>query len=132
MRPTLRDAVLTSLIVLSGCAAPTATRRAVTATPDFTATPAPTPTPAQALNPDHLWVVSDAPSRQVIVASPEGDVTAVALPLNEGQTASELAASPNGRHLAYLVWNSATEQSGIAMWNLSEPFARLIVQPLPG
>src|SRR5574341_796643 len=129
---TLRDIALILALMLSGCAAPTATPRTITSTPDFTATPPPTPTPAQALNPDALWIASDAPSRQVIVASPDGDVTSISLPLNEGQTASEMAASPDGHYLAYIVWNSDIEQYGIAMWNLAEPFARLIVQPLPG
>lgn len=118
---------------LAGCAGGAVeTPYTITATPDFTPTPRPSPTPAQALNPDHLWITSDAHSEEVLGVSPDGAVTRVRLPLNEGQSGSELTASPDGRYLAYLVWNDQTEQHGIAMWNLAEANARLIMQPLPG
>ncbi len=68
----------------------------------------------------------------VAAVGADGSVKRVRLPLNEGQTASDLAAARDARHLFYLVWNTDGSQHGIASWNLDEPNARFIVLPLPG
>jgi hypothetical protein len=103
-----------------------------TPTPSFTATPVLTPTPQPALPPDHIWVSVEGKANSVLSVPVEGEPTRVWLPLNEGQQASDVIASRDGSTLAYLVWNADDTQRGIAVWNLLEPNARLIAQPLPG
>jgi dipeptidyl aminopeptidase/acylaminoacyl peptidase len=105
-----------------------------TATPEPSPTPAPTaiPTPAYYLDPDRLWVGLDGPANVMMTISMDGETDLVSIPLNEGQQASDLAASRDGRYLAYLVWNASREQHGIASWNLSGPNAKLVAKPEPG
>lgn len=105
-----------------------------TATTAPSPVPSSTPEPQPVLDPNALWIAADSPSTSVLVVEPiTGSVTRVPLPLNEGQEASDIVASPEGRFLAYLVWDDdGTVQHGIASWNLREPNARLITQPLPG
>lgn len=91
-----------------------------------------TPTPPSALPHDHIWIGFDGLSNAVLTVSPSGEVSTLALPLNEGQQASEMTASADGSTLAYLVWNTEGQQHGIAAWNLTEPNARLVAQPLSG
>jgi hypothetical protein len=94
--------------------------------------PTPEPVPAQALNPDHVWVGVEGEAAMVADVSPDGEITVVDIPLNEGQQASSLTASRDGSHLAYLVWDADGQQHGIATWDLGEPNARLAATPLPG
>jgi dipeptidyl aminopeptidase/acylaminoacyl peptidase len=105
-----------------------------TATPEPSPTPAPTaiPTPAYYLDPDRIWVGLDGPANVMMTISMDGETDLVSIPLNEGQQASDLAASRDGRYLAYLVWNASREQHGIASWNLSGPNAKLVAKPEPG
>lgn len=99
-----------------------------------TLTPAPTltPTPPSALPRNHIWIGFDEPSNVVLTVSSAREVSTLTLPLNEGQQASELTASADGSTLAYLVWNAEGQQHGIAAWNLIEPNAQLVAQPLNG
>ena len=125
--------VLTGLAVaawFSACDAPTN----VITPPIPTSTPSPTltSTPPSALPLDHIWVGFDGLSDRVLDVSPDGDVTNLTLPLNEEQQASEIVASSDGSTLVYLVWNADGQQHGIAAWNLIEPNANLVTQPLSG
>ncbi len=92
----------------------------------------PTPEPAPALDPRHVWVGIEGEAAKIADVSPDGEITVVGLPLNEGQQASSLAASRDASHLAYLVWDADGQQHGIAAWDLDEPNARLSATPLPG
>jgi len=98
------------------------------------ATPSPTltPTPTPALDPGRIWLSPDGLADVVMTAGADGATVSVHLPLNNAQRASLTAASPDGRYLAYLVWDDANTQHGVATWLLSEPNARLIYQPLRG
>lgn len=119
------------LILLAGCKGQG--QVVITATPGLPTRPPATATPRPALSPDHIWVGAEAEGRSVASVSPEGRVDVAFLPLNDGQSGTHLTASPDGRSLAYLVWDEGSpEPVGIAMWTLVEPNARLIVQPLPG
>lgn len=91
-----------------------------------------TPEPEPILSPDHIWVGVDGLGDSLIAVSRAGETQVVGLVLNEGQMASDVIASTNARYLAYLVWNAEEQQRGVATWNLHEPNARLIAQPLPG
>lgn len=89
-------------------------------------------TPAQALDPRQVWVGIEGEAAKIAGVSPDGEITVVDLPLNEGQQASSLVASHDASHLAYLVWDADGQQHGIAAWDLGEPNARLAATPLPG
>lgn len=112
----------------------TAVRATGQATPSPTAepTPAPSPTPKPALPPDTIWVGVDGRGDAVASLNPNGVVTRIPLPLNEGQEASDMVATRDGRYLIYLVWDADGSQHGIASWNLAEPNARFIVLPEQG
>ncbi len=105
-----------------------------------TATPEPSPTPAPTVEPvstDYLdaariWVGLDGPADTMMVVSVDGDTDLVSIPLNEGQQASDLTASRDGRYLVYLVWNPDGDQHGIASWDVSSPNAKLVAKPEPG
>jgi hypothetical protein len=71
-------------------------------------------------------------SDAVVNVSRSGFTSRIALPLNEGQKASNIIASLDGRYLAYLVWNEDGTQRGIAAWPIGEMNARLIARPTEG
>ncbi|MBN1428091.1 MAG: hypothetical protein JXB07_06875 [Anaerolineae bacterium] len=100
--------------------------------PTLFPTPTITPTPPPALPLDHIWVGFDGLSDTVLGVSPDRNVSTLALPLNEDQQASEIIAARDGSMVIYLVWNADGQQHGIAAWNLIEPNARLVTQPLSG
>ncbi|GAB4474480.1 MAG: hypothetical protein Kow00124_14510 [Anaerolineae bacterium] len=96
-----------------------------------TETIAPSPTPAPYLPADRAWIGVQGFGDSVLSVTAAGEVQAVRLPINEGQRISDPAASPDGRYLAYLVWDEDV-QHGIALWELTSPNARLIARPLEG
>jgi len=74
-----------------------------------------------------IWVGIEGFGDSLMAVSPDtGETTILDLPLNEGQTASDVVASKDGKFLAYLVWEG-DEQLGIATWMLQERDARLSV-----
>ncbi len=91
-----------------------------------------TPTPAPALDPQAIWVGVEGTGDAVAAVGADGVAHTVRLPLNEGQHASFVVASRDGRYLAYLVLNADGTPRGVAAWHLTEPNARLVAQPLDG
>ncbi len=75
---------------------------------------------------DWVWVGVEGFSSAVLAVSPNGQTRVVSLPLNDNQTTSDVIASQDGRTLIYLVWED-DQQLGVAVWNLAERDARLIV-----
>lgn len=109
---------------------PTPTSPPPSPTPSPTAPPIPTPAPA--LDPQAIWVGVEGTGDAVAVIGADGVARIVRLPLNEGQHASFVVASRDGRYLAYLVLNADGTPRGIAAWNLREPNARLVIRPSEG
>ncbi len=119
----------------ASAAAPLDDSSAANPTPTPTATPSPTPepTPALALDPQQIWVAPDAGAVQAVASiAADGTLTAVSLPLDDGQTAGSLTADPHGTTLAYLLWGADGSQQGIAVWPLAEPDDRLLVETPAG
>lgn len=119
----------------ASAAAPLDDSPAATLTPTPTATPSPTPepTPALALDPQQIWVAPDAGAVQAVASiAADGTLTAVSLPLDDGQTAGSLTAAPHGTALAYLLWGEDGSQQGVAVWPLAEPDDRLLVETPAG
>src|SRR5688572_5287870 len=130
MMPRLTDliCIVSLALVMAACTTPPPTT-SPTPEPTPTRTPRPTstPVPQPVLSPDAFWVAADGRSTLVQEVRPNSEARTIPLPLNEGQTASDLIASSDGAYLAYLVWNEDGTQHGIASWKLIEPNARLIV-----
>ncbi|MBN1310500.1 MAG: hypothetical protein JXB30_03700 [Anaerolineae bacterium] len=125
--------VLTGLAIAAWFSACDAPHHVITPSiPTLTPAPTLTPTPPSALPLDHIWVGFEGLNGSVLDVSPDGQVSKLALPLNEEQQASEIIASSDGSTLVYLVWNAEEQQHGIAAWNLIEPNAHLVTQPLSG
>jgi len=117
-------------LVFGGALTPTALPSPTVAQP--TALPTPSLTPAPALDPQAIWVGVEGIGDLVMVVNANGATQAVRLPLNEGQHASFVVASRDGRYVAYLVLNADGTPRGIAAWNPGEPNARLVARPLEG
>jgi hypothetical protein len=102
--------------------------------PTPTATPLPpTPTPSPALPPNAVWIAFEGQAGNVLTVDiATGAATAIALPLNQGQTATGIRASRDGGTLVFQVWSGGTTQHGIAVWPLTLPNARLVLPPLAG
>lgn len=103
-------------------------------TPSLTATTTitPEPTAQPALDPSFLWINAGPAAGQTIAsASPDGSVTTVQLPLEEGQTAGSIIAAPDGSALAYIVWQPNGRQQGVAVWQLTEDTHRIVAQADP-
>lgn len=121
-------------VLLSACAdagiSMNATQLVVTATPDAQPSPTPSPFVNPLLDPEAVWIGVDGMSRAVVAVLPDSEtVIRVALPLNEGQQASNITASANGSYLAYLVWDAEGNQLGIASWDIALPDAHLVAKP---
>lgn len=97
-----------------------------------TALPTPSPTPAPALDPQAIWIGVEGVGDSMVAVDASGVARTVRLPLNEGQHASFVVASRDGRYVAYLVLNADGTPRGVAAWNPAEPNARLVAQPLEG
>src|SRR5688500_16943762 len=102
------------MVLLASCAAPPTPIPSPTPTLTPTARPTATLGPQPVRDPDAFWVAADGQSTQVIEVLPDGESRAIPLPLNEGQSASDLISSPDGAYLAYLVWEEDSTQHGIA------------------
>lgn len=134
---------LLGLILLTGCAASASTgipSTLIVASSTPAQSPIPrltrTPIPEPVLDPYTIWIAADGPGSAVVELDFEGESRVIPLPLNEGQTATDVIASRDGRHLAYLVWEADAQgeqaQKGIASWTLIEANARLIALPQEG
>ena len=130
---TLATSIILVGSILVGCFGPAATPISVTATAPPVALPTLTPVPQSVLDRSAIWVAADGPGTGIVELHNDGEFNVVSLPLNEGQSATNLTVSPDGEYLSYLVVDDdGGAQRGIASWTLTEPNARLIVQPLPG
>jgi hypothetical protein len=117
--------------ILAGCQ-PDVTATAVPTTPEASARPSATPAPSYALDRAAIWIAAEGTSKEIVTVTADGDTETIPLPLNADQQAVNLVASLDGEYLGYLVVTDEGAQKGIASWKLTEPSARLIVQPLPG
>lgn len=105
---------------------------APTAEPALTPLPSATATPALALNSQRIWVGVDGRADVVVEVGLDGAVRPVALPLEVGQTASNVTAAADRHTLAYLVWGADGRQLGAAVWPLDEAEANLLARPGDG
>ncbi len=121
---------------LVGCGAPATVQPTLPPIDIVTATATeadtPTPAPVSALDPAQIWVGVEGTGDSIASVAADETVTRVHVPLNEGQLASNLVASADGRLVAYLVITGDNEEHGIAVWDPTEPNARLVMSPLPG